>query len=613
MTRSDRPFRPLRGVLLVVLLALCAGPARADLVYPRLGLYGSVRGGGTPFVDSTGALVPSALDQVARYDEVVLEVSPITEYRPDVLAALRARNPNLKALAFVLGHNIWDAYAADSLVHYPTRYRRLVQNLGGYLYNTAGDYFSISRVNIAKRDAYGHFVVAEGLADLFYDAIVRTGLWDGIFVDVFCDNIEWAQSPSESIDVVRAGYPDHPSFDLAWKAATDTLASRLRRRCPPGYILVGNCGTGTKYGVFNGWMRENFPYQDGGTWYANMLAVPGGYVSDEASFRAPTHDYIFSMVQGIYNYSAYNARKVRFGLGSASLGTGFGVFGPGDRNLLTAPYHTWWYAEYAVDLSTGRSSDRREHTGWLGTARGPWYQMIWVGNGTDVVSNPGFESNVTDGWWFSYHPAVPTTVTRDSTTAAVGRSSARIHFGAEGPYDWFSTFGTSGTIYLQAGREYSATFWARASGPRRLMIYTYVPGSDYTTAYQTLDTAWRQYQVTLVPFVTGTAELRITFSREAGDIWLDDVHFQAGSTNLYRRDFQNGIVLVNPSQVPLTVPLGKACRRIRGAVDPVTNDGSTVTEAVVPASDALFLIDRGSLLPPDLVRPAAPGDLRIQR
>ena len=37
-----------------------------------------------------------------------------------------------------------------------------------------------------------------------------------------------------------------------------------------------------------------------------------------------------------------------------SLGEGCGVFGPSDRNVPAAPYHAWWYDEYAVDRATGR-------------------------------------------------------------------------------------------------------------------------------------------------------------------------------------------------------------------------------------------------------------------
>ena len=75
-----------------------------------------------------------------------------------------------------------------------------------------------------------------------------------------------------------------PTSSTAWSAATDTMASRLRARAGGSAVLVGNCGRGNKYAWFNGWMRENFPYQQGGTWYSNMLGDVGsrGYLRDEA-------------------------------------------------------------------------------------------------------------------------------------------------------------------------------------------------------------------------------------------------------------------------------------------------------------------------------------------
>jgi hypothetical protein len=605
MTRSRLILHVLRAALPAGLLLALAVPTPAEPAYPRLGLYGSIRGDGTPFLDADGYLDLAVVEQVARYDEVTLEASPISEYRPDILAALRARNPDITLLAYVLGHDIWHTDRTDSLVHIPTRYRRLVRDLDGYLYNREGEYFSLFRVNLAKRDGTGRFVVAEGLADLFHDAIVRAGVWDGIFLDVYCDDVGWAESPAESIDVVRAGYPDTPSLDAAWRVAADTLASRLRRLCGPDFILVGNCGVGTKQAWFQGWMRENFPMQGGGGWNRNMFRVPGGYFDDEVSFLAPPHNFIFSWSVGTAPYVAGNVRKARFGLGSATLGTGFGVFGPADRNALTAPYHAWWYDEYAVDLATGRSSGSREHTGWLGVARGPWSQMIWVGTGPDAVSNPGFEDSVLEGWWLSFDPSVPTTVTRDTTVAAVGRASAKIHVERAGTVDWYSTYATSGELSMTAGVVHSATFWARASKPRRFSVAAAVPGTTYDYRIVEVDTTWRQYQAALIPRQSCTAQLHFTFGTDDGDVWLDDVHLQTGATSLYRRDFENGIVLVNPAQEALTVPLGATYRRILGTVDPVTNDGSWVTEVRVPAEDALFLLGG------DAAPPAAPRDLRV--
>src|SRR5262245_26658078 len=171
---------PIPGRRHATLIALtCVGllgpavTAHAVPGYPRLGLYGGIQGIGFPFItggDRDGPLDYAMCDSVARYDEVILDASPISEYRPDVLTALRARHPDLTLLAYVTAEYIWPASEPDSNVHFPTRFRRLVRDRNGFLYRRDGGYFSVANVNMAKRDASGRYIVAEGLADLFYDA-----------------------------------------------------------------------------------------------------------------------------------------------------------------------------------------------------------------------------------------------------------------------------------------------------------------------------------------------------------------------------------------------------------------------------------------------------------
>ena len=598
--RAARPLigLPLLSTAAIVLGLVPGGAARAE-DYPRLGLYGTITGHGYPFYDAV-SLQDTTLDAVARYHEVALDASPISEWRPDVLAALRARRPDIKLLAYVTSHNIWNPSGADSLVHYPTRYYRMVRDLGAWLYNTSGTEFSMNRVNLAKRDLFGRFVLAEGLADLFREVIIVPGIWDGIFMDVYCKSILWMETPSERIDYQRAGYPTLAAFDAAWGAAIDTLGNRVRRYAGPSFKMVGNCTAGQNYAVFNGWMRENFPFQGGGDWYQNMFRVPDGYFLDEAGYLPPRSNFIFSAQIGALAYSATNMRKVRFGLASAALGSGYHVFGPADKAALPYPFHMYWYDEYAVDLTTGRSSPLIQHTGWLGQGLGPWSQMIWLGPGPDAVTNPSFETDVTSGWNFGQ--SIPATLAQDATTAAVGAASARITVPAPGAFPWAIGFGTLPQIALTEGQPYSATFWARASVPRPITV------AAGPTASRTimLTTEWRRYQVTLIPYATNTAGLQFVLAEAAGDVWFDDVHFQAGVTNLYRRDFRNGIVLVNPASSAMTAPLERDYRKILGNRDLATNDGSTVTQVTVGPSDALFLIgdDR---IPPAPIQDLQPG------
>src|SRR5262245_45055802 len=209
-----RRSRPLLCCLALLAGTFLWGPHSAAAGgYPRLGLYGGIRGNGYPYIldtdmnPRTDPLDAATCDSVARYDEVILDASPITEYRRDVVSALRSRHPGIVLLAYVNAGYIWLAVQPDSTVHYPTRFRRLIRKLNGFLYDRAGREYPDYNVNYAKKDAQGRYVVAESLAVLFNDAIVKPGIWDGMFLDVFCDRAAWTRSEERRVGQEwRAGW-----------------------------------------------------------------------------------------------------------------------------------------------------------------------------------------------------------------------------------------------------------------------------------------------------------------------------------------------------------------------------------------------------------------------
>jgi hypothetical protein len=60
--------------------------------------------------------------------------------------------------------------------------------------------------------------------------------------------------------------------------------------------------------------------------------------------------------------------------------------------------------------------------------------------------------------------------------------------------------------------------------------------------------------------------------------------------NAWRRDFTNGVALVNPSGSAVTVQLGGTFRKIQGTQDPTVNDGSLVTAVTIPAQDGIIVL-----------------------
>lgn len=577
--------------------------------YPRLALYGSIRGNGYPYYNAPldSALNDTVLTRVARFNEIILDVNPLWPFRPDVVHAIRQKNPRAKVLAYVVGQDIWMAADKDSMRHYPTRLRRIVTNNNAWLLSklTHDKYYG-GNINLAKRNAAGELFIADSLALLWKDVTIDSGLFDGIFYDILCDEMGWLQSEGDSIDYVAAGYSSFAAFNASWREATTRIAEKMRQWGGPDFIMVGNCALGTKYETFNGWMREGFPYQAGGDWYSNMYWTPGGYLTDEANFRAPRHNFIFSFQVGSEHYSDNNNRIMRFGLGSASLGDGYGVFAGQDRDAFHSEYQNWWYDEYGVDLSTGRASEKGEHGGWLGQPLSNYYQMVWVGSQPEGVRNPDFETSVTQDW--NLWTAAPATRTRDTTTAGKGRSSIRVDIPTPQAVDWYVNLNTPLDIQLEPYQSYSVTFWVKASTARNIpVIIARLGGSgSLFSRFISVGTEWKHVQVNIFTGETvGPISLQYYLAKDAGTIWFDDIHVQQGVTTVYRRDFQNGCVLVNSSTDQwLDVQMERPFRRILGVTDPFTNDGSVGVSHSVPPNDALFLISD------DVTPPATVKDLR---
>ncbi len=61
---------------------------------------------------------------------------------------------------------------------------------------------------------------------------------------------------------------------------------------------------------------------------------------------------------------------------------------------------------------------------------------------------------------------------------------------------------------------------------------------------------------------------------------------------VWRRDFQNGVALVNSTGDTKTVQLGGELEKVRGSQDPSVNDGSVVTSVTIPPNDGLLLLKR---------------------
>jgi hypothetical protein len=63
----------------------------------------------------------------------------------------------------------------------------------------------------------------------------------------------------------------------------------------------------------------------------------------------------------------------------------------------------------------------------------------------------------------------------------------------------------------------------------------------------------------------------------------------AWSEEVWRRDFQNGVVLVNPTSSARTVKLERGLARLAGRQDPANNDGAAVSRVTLAPKDGIVL------------------------
>jgi hypothetical protein len=82
--------------------------------------------------------------------------------------------------------------------------------------------------------------------------------------------------------------------------------------------------------------------------------------------------------------------------------------------------------------------------------------------------------------------------------------------------------------------------------------------------------------------------------------WFDEYNFKLGralsgpppgawSQGVWRRDFQNGVVLVNPTSASRTVAVGPGLRRLAGTQDPAVNDGAAVSRVTLQPKEGIVL------------------------
>ena len=480
-------------------------------------------------------------------------------FRADQIRELRRRNPNcfiLDSINTVENNDVPDEY---------------------FLRDTTGKKIEVwpgaYRLNLTRPE------VADYQARYAYQRMIESGLmYDGCFFDNFMMSQRWLTHDiydrPVQLDADGDGKPDDKSaFDRAWR---DGVFRELRtwRTLMPWALTTGHSqgyphpeiaaifnGQGIGFfttDVIEGKQTFSELWDHYRAWCTEAVkpaitsvesAVPDqiAYGYDYSPRRhAPASTWQFAR-----DYYPY----MRFGLAFTLMNDGYFSHELGD----TDHGQDWWYDE--LDYK-------------LGVALGPARRIVLSRPADrELVSNGGFEAGLDETWslWCDRRHGCAADAERDTTVRHDGAASARINITAAGRPGGIEF--TQSRRALMKGVTYDLTFQARADHSMNIAVQSSKGSPDWDNYGLSQDvrlsTQWQPFTLTFTAKRTARdARLQFLCGGELGSFWIDSVSLKEHGDEVFRRDFQNGVALLNGTTRRQTVALGTGLARLKGSQAP---------------------------------------------
>jgi hypothetical protein len=596
----------------------------AGTPFPRLGNYQLdstdrlARGGGVE-----GPLTYS-VDQIERrlaFSDVVAGLSLWAQTQsPDSLHRLRQLNPNIVLLPYRISQEQETNLVPPSDASIDLNYRFQVGLPDQWFVRDSQgnpvpdpDWPFIRKMNISP-----YCSVIDGqtfnsyLLNWLDGTVFASGMWDGVFFD----NLFGRVNPH------ILNYSNPALLDYDWnlnhlRDETPAMSSEmtreaglrmlqdLRSRVGDLQLVIGNTGSLPELHFapyVNGYVFEGFNFNWDAPWLplksaAGWRLAFDTYQAMQAAVKSPKVNILEGSGDTGYginpdrSYLYPTARDIqihRFTLGTVLLDDGFYEY-----DLLSNVSAPYWFDEYSV-TGSGVANEDPSHKGYLGQALGNAVELagqgtlllhedfddgtlpatvaaccgalteVISGNGSLVLSSPNYTN-----------PAYAST--RPEQFAFAANNTYRVEF------DWR-------IIETLDGNAVSDVFAPSATGGTKAEYYP-IPG------VVSGDSGTARFPVT-IPAI-GDWSLRFGMANGGGKIAIDNLRVSRGGVGPWRRDFENGFVLVNPLAVPYTFtanelagPLNRTnIRRIRGTQAPDVNNGQLVTDTLtLQPFDAIVLL-----------------------
>ena len=477
------------------------------------------------------------------------------DFSPSEIKTLRNLNPNILILISI--NTVENSGLPDDY----------------YLHDIHGNKIEVwpgtYRLNLTKS------YVAEYQAQYAYQLMMASGMMvDGCFFDNFFTTQSWLKTDiygnPVQIDANGDGKPDDPAWlDAAWGQGVfhelDTWRALMPYALASGHLprppdaptsaifngdsfgfLVPETIEGTQ-SFLNFWSIYNNWYVNGRQPVITMTEGAPPYQIGYGYDYNPLANIPPSTLEFARTYYPY----MRFGLMFALMNDGYFAYEFGD----TEHGQDWWYDELDFDL---------------GSALGP-AARVSMGSAAPVnaMVNGSFEQPIVSPWRLTAsQPGTAAQVIRDTSTAADGSASARITVTAADGTDWHIEFCQLNRSLVQ-GKSYDLAFWAKADVPRPITLSTQqnvAPWQNYgLSTVVNLTTAWQRYAVSFQANATASdARIQFFLGAQTGTVWLDNVSLEDHPADVYRRDFEHGIALLNGTREQQTIAVGQGFLRIKG-------------------------------------------------
>jgi hypothetical protein len=427
---------------------------------------------------------------------------------------------------------------------------------GSYLYNPHFPWSML--INMTNTDAASGNHPEEKKAneflaeDVMLNHILMFDHWDGIFYDSYCDNLGWMYRDLK--DATRNSIPEY-DFEsnegepLFADLWSDGMTTLLENTIAfkPDVIVMGNGLHKGTVNELNGKFLEGFKKSNN----KNIHSLSSNHKYNKEGSRQPRTSIVNACIEEV-DPTSY--QLMRFGL-CATLMTDnfyscdFGALHHGE---------TIWFDEYSI-----------------------------LPNGTVDARMATLTADIT---------AEQTTISVGSTEGF--QPSGVVEIAGE-------------QIYYESKDESRLLNCYRGFPRRNKYDFSAPHPAGSTVIHHLIDYKGYLGEPLGGAFDAGNPVVKLDdLLTDAG--WFPDEHDKIDiNTRLWRRNFQNGAVLVNPTDAPVLVPgLGdKVYRKISGIQDPVHNDGGLVNDTLrVDSGDGYILMWVSET---DTIPPVPPEGLEI--